>query len=309
MESSKTAVTKRQESTELQAQPVFAYSVAQIETQIAEMNEFVARCLVPSKEGAADGDFGVIPGCGDKPTLLQPGADKLCRLFGIYPDFEILSETTTDGFIRYVVKCSLQNRNGEFMGSGIGSCNSAESKYRKSLNKVDTVVDWEATEEQKRIGQRVEKVSKKNKTYIAWEVPITLPAWELDNTILKMARKRAYVAAVISATRLHHKFTQDIEDMDRSAVNRKERPQEVNAEVVNENGAAFGDLTGEGDAADIRCNDLKSSLQECRSVEEVNEWKAQYGASIKSLPEYLQKEFFEFANNFKATLPEKTVRK
>ena len=143
MESSKTAVVKRSEPTDIQAQaqPVFAYSVAQIETQIAEMNEFVTRCLVPSKEGEVDGDFGVIPGCGDKPTLLQPGADKLCRLFGIYPDFEILSETTTDGFIRYVVKCSLQNRNGEFMGSGIGSCNSAESKYRKSLNKVDTVVD------------------------------------------------------------------------------------------------------------------------------------------------------------------------
>ncbi|MCE5270797.1 hypothetical protein LLH00_05885 [bacterium] len=301
MMSSKTAVMKQPEATELQAQPVFACSVEQIETQIAEMNKFVERCLVASKEGEADGDFGVIPGCGDKPTLLQPGADKLCRLFGIYPDFEILSETTTDGFIRYVVKCALQNRNGEFMGSGIGSCNSAESKYRKTLNKVDTVVDWEATEEQKRTGQRVEKTSKKGKTYIAWEVPITLPAWELDNTILKMARKRAYVAAVISATRLHHRFTQDIEDMDRSTVGRRERPQEVPAEVVNEN--------SQGDAADIRCNDLKSSLQECRSVEEVNEWKAQYGASIKSLPEYLQKEFFEFANNFKATLPEKTVRK
>jgi hypothetical protein len=34
-----------------------------------------------------DKDYGVIPGT-NKPTLLKPGAEKLCTLFGLRPDFE-----------------------------------------------------------------------------------------------------------------------------------------------------------------------------------------------------------------------------
>ena len=36
-------------------------------------------------------DFGVIPNT-NKPTLLKPGAEKLCTLFGLAPTFETLDD-------------------------------------------------------------------------------------------------------------------------------------------------------------------------------------------------------------------------
>ncbi len=38
-----------------------------------------------------DGEhYGKIPGCGDKPTLLKPGAEKICMTFRLSPSYEIL---------------------------------------------------------------------------------------------------------------------------------------------------------------------------------------------------------------------------
>ena len=83
-----------------------------------------------------DTDYGVIPGT-PKPTLLKPGAEKLCTLFGLSPAF-ILESSDEDwtgerhggeSFFNYRYKCQLA-RNGNVMGEGDGSCNSWESKYR-----------------------------------------------------------------------------------------------------------------------------------------------------------------------------------
>lgn len=81
-------------------------------------------------------DYGVIPGT-DKPTLLKPGAEKLCTLFGLSPEF-ILEEIIEDWsgkehggeplfYYRYKARLT---KNGIIIGEGIGSCNSWESKYR-----------------------------------------------------------------------------------------------------------------------------------------------------------------------------------
>ena len=83
-----------------------------------------------------DQDFGVIPGT-QKPTLLKPGAEKLCNFFGLEPDYipvEEIADWTGEGhngemfyYIRY--RCVLR-RDGRVLGVGEGSCNSWESKYR-----------------------------------------------------------------------------------------------------------------------------------------------------------------------------------
>ena len=81
-------------------------------------------------------DFGKVPGT-DRDVLLQPGADKLCNLFGLVIRFEVAkSEEDWTGerhggtpFFFYEVRGRAYR--GDFiMGEGVGSCSSWESKYR-----------------------------------------------------------------------------------------------------------------------------------------------------------------------------------
>ncbi len=85
------------------------------------------------KEGI---DFGAVPG-SDKPTLLKPGAEKLCSFFGLSPRFEateVVEDWTGEGhqgepFFYFKYKCSLYSGD-RLIAEGEGSCNSRESKYR-----------------------------------------------------------------------------------------------------------------------------------------------------------------------------------
>ncbi len=140
------------------------------------------------QEGLTKGiDYGVIPGTtGGKPTLLKPGAEKLCLIYGLMADYSI-SDSTVDhtieigwenkygkrgtavGLYRYVYKCTLRDRTGRAVASGEGVCSSLESKYCSRPKDV-------------------------------------------ENTILKMAQKRALVAATLNAFGLSGEFTQDLDD-------------------------------------------------------------------------------------------------
>jgi len=77
-------------------------------------------------------DFGTIPGV-DRPSLLKPGAEKLCSFFGLAPQFEVVEKIEIwegDELLFYFwYKCKLF-RNGILIAEGDGSCNSRESKYR-----------------------------------------------------------------------------------------------------------------------------------------------------------------------------------
>jgi hypothetical protein len=96
----------------------------------AAIVEFTRRIMV------RDQDFGEIPGT-NKPTLLKPGAEKLCNFFGLEPEFTpILEDLDWTGalhggeafcYARY--RCRLQ-REGRVVGVGEGSCNSWEVRYR-----------------------------------------------------------------------------------------------------------------------------------------------------------------------------------
>jgi hypothetical protein len=156
--------------------------------------------------------YGKIPGTQSK-SLYKAGAEKLMATFRLAakPEVEDLSES---GEIAYRVTVSLLTANGTFVGAGIGECSSAEEKYswRAAVHKKE----WDATPENRRRvkyyrdGKEVQQVR-------------TNPA-DVANTILKMAKKRAQVDAVITATAASDIFTQDIEDL----------PEEVVAEIVGQ---------------------------------------------------------------------------
>lgn len=213
-----------------------AVAPAEAKRRVQELQAFVASVMV------RDQDYGVIPGTGEKPTLLQPGAQKLAEIYGLVPHFHAVDvvKDWDRGFFYFEYACTLTSRrDGSPVGEGMGSCNSRESKYAGrwvALSELPTGLAKDSL--QKREGARwcfkselpagfdiraaktQERVSKKNGSkYTVYQVVDTqylIPnpdPYSLVNTLQKMAAKRAYIHAVIGATRSAGIFTQDVEDL------------------------------------------------------------------------------------------------
>lgn len=189
-----------------------------------------------SKLMRTDEDYGTIPGT-KKPSLWQPGADKLCNLFGLVPRFSTTEKTEDwtgaqhagEPFFFYRIKCTLMR--GEYvMGEGEGSCNSWESKYRyrkservcpacgkenirKSKPKADgSGGGWYCWTKTGGCGATFKDGDQAIEGQQTGNVP-NPDICDMPNTILKMAAKRAKIAATLNATSAHEFFTQDVEDM------------------------------------------------------------------------------------------------
>lgn len=167
-----------------------------------------------------DHDFGVIAGAGSKPTLLKPGGEKICMMFGLNPEYDFLEKTEDykEGFFTYNIKCTLY-RNGNPVSQGVGNCNSKESKYAY-INAYELP---EGFDESMVFEKKTTKYGK-----IQYKIPNPKIA-DLVNTILKMAKKRAFIDAVLQVASLSDVFTQDIEDMKEFV------QQEQNAGAANMN--------------------------------------------------------------------------
>ncbi len=205
--------------------PVMSIGVA-----VQRRNTIVEAVQKLMKEGQ---DFGAIPGT-TKPTLLQPGADKLNNLFGLVPRFFINDKEEDwtgerhggEPFFSYTVTCQLHR--GDFLlGEGSGSCNSWESKYRyRKSERVcpscgkDSIIKgkseygggWLCFPKKGGCGAKFKDNDPAIKEQITGRV--TNPEiFDQVNTILKMANKRAKIAATLNATSAHEFFTQDMEDI------------------------------------------------------------------------------------------------
>jgi len=82
-----------------------------------------------------DTHYGIIPGTGNKPTLLKPGAELLCKLHHLVPTFDqrtIIGDGTLAPHIRVLSTCSLhyETEDGPIVAQGVGDSNSWEKKYR-----------------------------------------------------------------------------------------------------------------------------------------------------------------------------------
>lgn len=198
-------------------------NLALAKQRLQEFQGFVRDYLVEGE------DFGRIPGT-PKPTLLKPGADKLCELYGLSDDYEFIErvEDFDRGLFDYTIKCLLTDRrSGMHVSAGLGSCNSLEQRYRWRDSKrlcpqcgKDAIIKGKAEygggwicfakkggcgakfpdDDESITGQTIGRV-------------VNEDVADLKNTVLKMAKKRAKVDATLSATRSSGIFTQDTEDM------------------------------------------------------------------------------------------------
>jgi hypothetical protein len=148
--------------------------------------------------------YGTVPGCGDKPTLLKPGAEKLMMTFrlAVDPEIEDLSDAYTR---RYRVKTRVTSQTtGMFLGTGVGECASDEEKY--AWREAVCREEFDATDP----SLRREKWKRNQKTPT---LQVHTNPSDVANTILKMAKKRSLVDGVLTVTGASDIFTQDIEDI------------------------------------------------------------------------------------------------
>lgn len=200
-----------------------AMTVQQVLGQVALIQQIMGAAM---KDGE---HFGKIPGCGDKPTLLKPGAEKLCLTFRLAPTYDVDERTVDRGHREYRVQCTLSSiLTNAFIGQGVGICSTMEGKYRYRQGNAEPTdkpvprAYWDVRQEdpakaQELIGGKgfsVKKVESKG-----WMIAKGGEKVEHDNpadhynTVLKMAKKRALVDAVLTATAASDIFTQDLEDI------------------------------------------------------------------------------------------------
>jgi len=200
-------------------------TVRPMSTQVAEVRQNINMVQEAMKATMVkETHYGVIPGCG-KPSLFKAGAEVLIALFKLAftPTVEDLSE---DGEIRYMVTMSLSTRGeGMFIGSGIGECSSGEEKYMWKAAICDE--EFEATPETMR---RI----KFKKGYQGGEHQeihqVRVAPADMANTILKMAKKRALIDAVLTATGASDIFTQDLVDLPEGYLSQNEPTPQDNTE-------------------------------------------------------------------------------
>ena len=179
-------------------------------------------------------DYGVIPGCGDKPTLLLPGSQKIAALFRFGTRLHLDKETEDwtgadhkgEPFFAYRHRCEVFDQHGQLVATGYGSCNSWEKKYR-----------WRETKRRcPRCGsEAIRKSNRPSEGFYCWakiggcgakfaenDPAITGQQVGLEpnpeifdqvNTLLKMSAKRAYVCGILYAAGIAEFFGQDLEDM------------------------------------------------------------------------------------------------
>lgn len=151
-------------------------------------------------------DYGEIPGT-DKPTLLKPGAEKILQFLNCAPDLEISQRIADPQTGYFYVEITARARSiitGAVIGTGVGSCNSYESKYRwrwEWWNAPGTPPAEEGWEVYRKGGRVTYRRRVENRDLA--------DTW---NTVLKMAKKRALVDLALSISGASELFTQDIDD-------------------------------------------------------------------------------------------------
>jgi hypothetical protein len=178
--------------------------------------------------------YGVIPGTegrpGDKqrpPVLLKPGAEKLCMVFRLAPTFDVKTKDLGGGHREERVTCTLTHiPTGAVVATALGSCSTMETKYRYRNGKpkcpqCGVAAIFKSKHEGKgfycwdKKGGCGAQFAKQDARIAEQQVGMAENPDLADtyNTVMKMAVKRAHVAATLLATAASDAFVVE-EDQD-----------------------------------------------------------------------------------------------
>lgn len=203
--------------------------IQQIMKEVMKKGEHYGVIPGTEKKGA---DGKLLPDDQQKNSLFKSGAEKIAFTFGLSNKLDIIADNLPGGHREYRIMCTIFDRAGNPRAQGIGSASTMESKHRyrgytgkkcpkcgescmapngkdygggwycKKLGGGCGIVFKSGTPEAKVLDE-VQTMRKENQD----------PA-DQYNTILKMAKKRAFVDAILTATAASDIFAQDLEDLE-----------------------------------------------------------------------------------------------
>lgn len=252
---------------EYQSSEIVLPDKATLVAKLQAVKDFQQLCHELLSEGD---DYGTIPGT-NKPTLFKPGAEKITKILGLAEHYTIEQsvENWDRPLFRYLIKCQLLY-NGTVVAESYGECNSMEDKYRWRTServcpncgkesiikgKEDFGGGWLCWAKKGGCGSKYTDGNKEIEGQVVGKVE-NPDIFSQVNTFLKMAQKRAFVGAALSAGRLSEVFTQDLEDMPqndeapqpapqrpqaaRSPAPKRPEPQVKPIDLVKEQAKRFG---------------------------------------------------------------------
>ena len=167
--------------------------------------------------------YMVIPGT-KHPTLTKAGAEVLALAFQLCTQVETTIVDHPDDHKEYRVIVNLVNQAGVIIGQGIGSSTTMESKHRYRARKTTCPHCKEETVNRSNDGSGFYCWAKKGGCGAKFgpddkaiteqklgKIENPDPA-DVHNTCWKMAKKRAFVDATLTATAASEHFTQDLEE-------------------------------------------------------------------------------------------------
>jgi len=219
--------TESRQVTVQEPKPAYALTeltASDIVERLAKIEDVQRRAMKPGL------DYGVIPGTGSKPTLLKAGAEKLCVLFRLDAQFTV--ERVMEGdHLTAVATCTVYHQvSGQRLGSAIAICSSRESKYayRKASRKCpqcgrEAIIKgraeygggWLCFKKKDGCGAKFEDTDTRITDQPEGRVPNEDVADQFP-TVIRMAEKRALVAAVRLVTGASAIFDEDMPERERT---------------------------------------------------------------------------------------------
>lgn len=225
------AVAVRDERRELAAE----LTVEQVIAQAEKVQALVAKAMRKGHH------YGEIPGTA-KPTLLKPGAEKICFMFRVAPQFRVTEKELPGNHREYQVLCELVHMaTGAVVGHGVGACSTMESKYRYrwarkkcpacGAEAIGQLRDgpWICFSRKGGCGAKFEPADERIVGQIGGRIENPDIA-DTYNTVLKMAKKRSLVDATLTAFAVSDSFDQDLEESEGEDLPRPPRQRQAAAE-------------------------------------------------------------------------------